>query len=93
MRQALRLTSYQVAEQTQAFRDGKAALVAVRVDARALDQLHDQVGDAIVASAVEQAGDVRMIERGHDLAAQLRVTRADLVQVRDALVCRQGNGP
>jgi hypothetical protein len=40
------------------------------MDGLAFDKLHDEVGQAVFGrAAVEQAGDVRVVERGEDLAS------------------------
>ena len=56
-------------EQAQPIGHRQPARVAVAVDRHALHVLHDQVRQAVVGrAAVEQAGDVRVLEPGQDLA-------------------------
>ena len=51
--------------QSDARADAGPVRLAPRVDRLAIDQLHDQVGDAVVGAAgIEQFGDARMIEAG-----------------------------
>src|SRR6185436_19588119 len=55
-------------EQGEPLVDARAVPVAVFVDGHPLDQLHDQIGTAVVrAPAVIQAGDVGMFQAGEDL--------------------------
>jgi hypothetical protein len=60
-------------EQLQALLDVEAARIAVDVDRLAVDILHDDVWCAVGRrAAVEQARDIRMIERRQDLAFELQ---------------------
>jgi hypothetical protein len=70
--------------------DADAAPDAVGTGAHVQDRA-SQIGHGILEERA--AGPVVRAEEGVDLAAQLRVTRADVVQVRGALVHGQGNGP
>ena len=48
--------------------DGELVVVAVLVDGQPLDELHHQVGAAVLgAAAVVEAGDVGVLEAGEDL--------------------------
>src|SRR5579883_757612 len=56
-------------EQLQAAGDVERVLVAMSINGRALYQLHDNVGNAIVGGAtIQQASNVRVVETGQDLA-------------------------
>ena len=56
-------------KQLQPLSGRKAVVVTIRIDPYALDQLHHQVGNAVVSgAAIQQTGDVGMIERGENLA-------------------------
>ena len=56
-------------EELQALAHRQLPVVAVLVDRPPLDVLHDEVGAAVLGgAAVEQLGDVRMVEVGEDLA-------------------------
>ena len=60
-------------KQFQAIGDGQAATVAVLVDRPAIDVLHDQIGHSLGRRApVEQAGNVRMIQTGKQLALLIK---------------------
>ena len=55
-------------EQLDALVDRQKVAVAILVDARPADVLHDEVGRAVVVlAAVQQAGNVAMVEVGQDL--------------------------
>ncbi|MEM7351389.1 MAG: hypothetical protein AAF657_11320, partial [Acidobacteriota bacterium] len=58
-----------LAEELDALANAQALAITVLVDASALDALHDEVGSAVFGrAAVEQLGDVGMVELGEDLA-------------------------
>src|SRR6185312_12595265 len=55
-------------EKEEALVDGQPVVVAILVDGQSLDQLHDEIGAAVVrAPAVVEARDVGMLEAGEDL--------------------------
>ena len=56
-------------KELESFGDVQLMRVAVVVQRLPFDKLHDEVRQAVVSgAAVEQAGDVWMIERGEDLS-------------------------
>ncbi len=58
-----------LAEQPQSIVNGERAIAAVHSDRHTVHEFHDQVGLATVReTGVEQADDVRMVQRGEDLA-------------------------
>jgi hypothetical protein len=71
-------------EQLQALGDRQVPSIAVLVDRLALDELHDEVGQAVVGRpSVEQARDVGVIESGQDLALAAE-SLDDVVRVQPA---------
>ncbi len=82
-------------EQVQALDDGELALPGVGVDRGALDILHHQVRPAIVGgAAVDQPGDVGVLERRQDLPLGAEPAHAVVIEQaaddldRDALLER-----
>ena len=66
-------------EQLQALRERQAVLVAVAVDRLPLDVLHQEERQAVLrAAAVEQSGDVRVVDVSEDLTFGAESTQ-DLV--------------
>jgi hypothetical protein len=56
-------------EQLETFVDGELIAIAIDIDRLAVDVLHDDVRRAVSRrTAVQELGDIRMIERGEDLA-------------------------
>ena len=71
-------------KQLQFFVDCQAALIAVHVYRHALDKLHDEIGRAVVGRpAIDQAGDVGMIEHGQDLALTAKSLK-DVIGIQSA---------
>ena len=65
------------AKELEALAHRQVATVAVAVERLALDVLHDEVGQPVVGgAAVEQPGDVGMLEAGQDLPLAAKVTDA-----------------
>src|SRR5262245_2434379 len=77
-----------VADRTKQFKTcGNVELmrVAITVEWLALDELHHEVGQAVVScTAVEESGDVRVIERGENLSFFTKATQ-DEVGIHTAL--------
>ncbi len=68
-------------EEPQPRMDRQSSIVAVVVQGLALDVLHDQIGQAVLGrAAVEQPGDVRVLQVGEDLPLAAQATRSGGIQ-------------
>jgi hypothetical protein len=56
------------AEKSQPLIDRQAQVVAITVDAHAVDVLHDEIRLPVRSSAIDEPRNVRMIQRGERLA-------------------------
>jgi hypothetical protein len=81
-----------LAKQVQAVADREPAVGTVPIDGRAFDELHHQVRDAVVGlTSVEEARDVRVVERGQDPALAAKTLR--MVGARDRAGQFDGDAP